>query len=159
MKRGGDGEESVISDLESGEWQEVDGSESRQKMKWWHGQLSHLHRRAVSPANQSLSEKAASYWVSLGRQHAGRHAHTSTQIKIRTQIISRHCQISPALCYCLISKRGLKKGNTIQIYFYVPCLQQWSMTQGYSCQQEEGGHFCVAQKQSGRVGRGREWLL
>lgn len=127
MKQGGDGEESLISDLENGEWQEVDGSESRQKMKWWHGQLSHPHRRAASPANQSLSEKAASYWVSLGRQHTGTHARTHAHAHIQAQRLnphSNHFQALPNITsFVLLSdlQAGTKKRET-QSRFIFLCL-------------------------------------
>lgn len=66
-----------------------------------HRQLSHLRTQTVSPTNQSLSEEAASHWVSLGRQQA--HALTLTKIRERKsqyKSLSRPLpKKSPALCY------------------------------------------------------------
>lgn len=123
MKHGGDREETLISCLENSEWQGLDGSESRQKMKWWHGQLSHLHRQTVWPTNQSLSEEAASHWVSLGRQQA----HTHNQRTLSKSVLksfSRPFKLSPALCYwpfvsCFASYQHSDAFYMFHIYLYL----------------------------------------
>lgn len=77
MKQGGDEEESLISDLENGEWQEVDGSESRQKneMMTW---------AALPPAQTSclaskpITLRESSLLLGVTGQTTHRHARTRT---------------------------------------------------------------------------------